>query len=49
VHALVSLEVAKVQQAMRRAPGIPIQIREDLARRAGESLAMSEARFDDSD
>ena len=49
VHALVSLEVAKVQQAMRRAPGIPTQIREDLARRAGEALAISKGRFDDSE
>ena len=49
VHALVSLKVAKVQQAMRGTPGIPTQLREDLARRAGEALAISEARFDESD
>jgi hypothetical protein len=49
VHALVSLEVAKVQQAMRRAPGISIQMREELARRVGEALAISEGRFDDSE
>ncbi len=47
VHALVSLEMAQVQQAMRQAPGIPRQIREDLARRAGEALAISDRRFDD--
>ncbi len=49
VHALVSLEVVRIQQAMRRAPGVPTQIREDLARRAGQALAISEGRFDDSE
>ena len=45
VHALVSLEVARVEQAMRQAPGVPLKIREDLARRTGEALAISETRF----
>lgn len=46
VHALVSLEVARVQQSMRKARSLPAPAREDLARRAADAFAALDAQMD---
>jgi hypothetical protein len=46
VHALVSLQVARVQQSVRHSSSLSPATREDLARRAADAFAQMEAAFD---
>ena len=46
VHALVSLQVAKVQRSVRTTSALSLAAREDLARRAADAFAAMDPSFD---